>query len=483
MFPADQNNLVTQADINLANSALLGNHQPMTVQTVIQNYAAQNKGPSQTPAPIKPNYANRTFQLVEGIVDPEAGMPVKYTLDDEERRRHHSGNSQVGLNNKSKKEEVKSENSNLYNQNLILQADGSHILYQTDPVSGMPTPIHIPAGADLAAFGIPTPANTEGNPSSSNHSKKQVEDCYDRVFIWDLDETLILLHSLTNGTYANRFGQNQHIAFNLGSRVEEVVLQFAEMNLFWRDLDDCDQVHIDDIQAEENSQLGLNPDGTPKINPNIDNEADGNVIVDNAGNNNTDLQNQIAASLAMAENSGQNEENLAAAALQAQQVALSAAMAAATPISTAATNQNASIAAALNQANAVAGLPNINTNTLNNGINALLPANLNPGQAAANEWMRKMSFRYNRIKEVYDCYKEDPHSLLLPQVRETLDKNHSDINILTENWMNVAYSCLEMISKRPKNKNVIVSSSQLIHTLSKLLVHKISKFFDIGVGF
>ena len=45
--------------------------------------------------------------------------------------------------------------------------------------------------------------------------------------------------------------------------------------------------------------------------------------------------------------------------------------------------------------------------------------------------------------------------------------------------MQVAYNCLLMISKRPKNKNIIVSSSQLIHTLAKLLVHRLSRFFDI----
>lgn len=50
--------------------------------------------------------------------------------------------------------------------------------------------------------------------TSRGRVKKQLspdpETTYDRIFIWDLDETLIILNSLLNGTYAN---DNQKVGF------------------------------------------------------------------------------------------------------------------------------------------------------------------------------------------------------------------------------------------------------------------------------
>ena len=519
MFPTDTNPLDPNPDLStLCNTALLPQHQPMTVQNVIQNYAAQNKNANANQNnnnPPKQNYSNRTFQLLENVIDPEEHMPVKHCLDDEiDKKRQqglmrspHSSKSQKGdsHNQGDQNRNGNSQNAN-FNQNLIPQGDGSHILYQTDPVTGIPHPIHIPAGHPIPGMENNNPVqngpeesgkngsdsdtqNSNNNNTNTSKQPYQEEEHYDRVFIWDLDETLILLHSLTNGTYANRFGQNANIAFNLGSRVEQVVSEFAELNLFWRELDDCDQVHIDDIQAEENNQLNQNAQmnaeavaaQSANVNPNESGAAGQNpqTTTGVADPNNAQTPNATEvpnpqmsqdlaaaaaymgnfnhlASLAMANQMGapgtvgdEKAQQQAAAALQAQQVAIhAAAMAAATPI----------------------------VNVENRAGNLAVQ---NPGQAAANDWMRKMSFRYNRIREVYDGYKDNPHSLLNPQIKEALDKAHSDINIITENWMTVAYNCLTMISKRPKNKNIIVSSSQLIHTLSKLLVHKISKFFDI----
>uniref|UniRef100_A0A452VMD2 Eyes absent homolog n=1 Tax=Ursus maritimus TaxID=29073 RepID=A0A452VMD2_URSMA len=46
----------------------------------------------------------------------------------------------------------------------------------------------------------------------------------ERVFVWDLDETIIIFHSLLTGTFASRYGK------------------------------DCDQIHVDDVSSDDNGQ-------------------------------------------------------------------------------------------------------------------------------------------------------------------------------------------------------------------------------------
>lgn len=37
---------------------------------------------------------------------------------------------------------------------------------------------------------------------------------FQRVFIWDLDETIIIFHSLLTGSYANRYGRVSDLKMN-----------------------------------------------------------------------------------------------------------------------------------------------------------------------------------------------------------------------------------------------------------------------------
>lgn len=41
---------------------------------------------------------------------------------------------------------------------------------------------------------------------------------------------------------------------NLGLRMEETVFNLADSHLFFNDLEECDQVHIDDISSDDNGQ-------------------------------------------------------------------------------------------------------------------------------------------------------------------------------------------------------------------------------------
>jgi hypothetical protein len=41
---------------------------------------------------------------------------------------------------------------------------------------------------------------------------------------------------------------------NLGLRMEQMIYDLADANLFFNDLEECDQVHIDDISSDDNGQ-------------------------------------------------------------------------------------------------------------------------------------------------------------------------------------------------------------------------------------
>ena len=189
-----------------------------------------------TPIPTAPmSYPNMTYKLQEPISDPNMDLPIKYSLDDDDKRNK--------IRVKSEPNQDNSQETLNYDYN-----SSPRVVYEPDPVTGIPRPMQYPQTSPT--HNQPT-LNAEGYPIAHQPQIATEEEDYEKVFIWDLDETLIILHSLTNGTYAQRFAQNPSIAVQLGLRMEEIVLQVAEMNLFWRELDDCDQVHVDDIQADE----------------------------------------------------------------------------------------------------------------------------------------------------------------------------------------------------------------------------------------
>ena len=64
----------------------------------------------------------------------------------------------------------------------------------------------------------------------------------DRVFIWDLDETLILFHTLLTGSYANRFQKDVRTLQNLATEMERMIFDVADSTFFFNDLEECDQV-------------------------------------------------------------------------------------------------------------------------------------------------------------------------------------------------------------------------------------------------
>ncbi|KAH0622314.1 hypothetical protein JD844_024505 [Phrynosoma platyrhinos] len=96
-------------------------------------------------------------------------------------------------------------------------------------------------------------SKSRGRGRKNNPSPPPDSDL-ERVFVWDLDETIIVFHSLLTGSYAQKYGKDPPVAVTLGLRMEEMIFNLADTHLFFNDLEECDQVHIDDVSSDDNGQ-------------------------------------------------------------------------------------------------------------------------------------------------------------------------------------------------------------------------------------
>ena len=204
------------------------------------------------------------------------------------------------------------------------------------------------------------------------------ESDLERVFVWDLDETIIIFHSLLTGVYAQRYGKDPQQTVQLGLRMEEMIFNLADTHLFFNDLEECDQVHIDDVSSDDNGQ---------------------------------DL-------------SGYNF--------------------------------------AVDGFHAAATNPNVLA-----------------GMRGGVDWMRKLAFRYRRIKEIYNSYRNNVGGLIGPQKRDAWLQVRQDIETLTDNWLTLALKCLQIINSRSNCVNVLVTTTQLVPALAKVLLYGLGGVFNI----
>ncbi|XP_043933029.1 eyes absent homolog 4 [Protopterus annectens] len=202
----------------------------------------------------------------------------------------------------------------------------------------------------------------------------------ERVFVWDLDETIIIFHSLLTGSYAQKYGKDPPMAVTLGLRMEEMIFNLADTHLFFNDLEECDQVHIDDVSSDDNGQ---------------------------------DLSTYSFAT-----------DGFHAAATSA---------------------------------------------------NLCLPTGVRGGV----DWMRKLAFRYRRVKELYNTYKNNVGGLLGPAKRDTWLQLRAEIEALTDSWLTNALKSLSIISSRSNCVNVLVTTTQLIPALAKVLLYSLGSAFPI----
>ncbi|XP_014483814.1 PREDICTED: eyes absent homolog 4 isoform X3 [Dinoponera quadriceps] len=202
----------------------------------------------------------------------------------------------------------------------------------------------------------------------------------DRIFIWDLDETIVIFHSLLTGHFATKHRKDPTPLAQVAYRMEEMIFNLADTHFFFSDIEDCDQVHIDDVASDDNGQ---------------------------------DLSSY----------------NFATDGFQCA--------------------------------------------STNNGIC------LTSGVRGGVDWMRKLAFRYRKIKEIYCNYRNNVGGLLGTAKREQWLQLRSEIEVLTDNWLTSAIKCLSLINKRSHCINILVTTSQLVPTLSKVLLFGIGGIFPI----
>ncbi|KAL7835587.1 hypothetical protein SRHO_G00279340 [Serrasalmus rhombeus] len=221
---------------------------------------------------------------------------------------------------------------------------------------------------------------SRGRGRRNNNPSPPPDSDLERVFIWDLDETIIVFHSLLTGSYANRYGRDPPTSVSLGLRMEEMIFNLADTHLFFNDLEECDQVHIDDVSSDDNGQ---------------------------------DLSTY----------------NFSTDGFHA-----------------AATSANLCLAT---------------------------------GVRGGVDWMRKLAFRYRRVKEIYTTYKNNVGGLLGPAKREAWLQLRAEIEALTDSWLTLALKALTLIHSRSNCVNILVTTTQLIPALAKVLLYGLGVVFPI----
>ncbi|XP_075192082.1 protein phosphatase EYA3 isoform X4 [Anomaloglossus baeobatrachus] len=101
------------------------------------------------------------------------------------------------------------------------------------------------------------------------------------------------------------------------------------------------------------------------------------------------------------------------------------------------------------------------------------------GVQGGMDWMRKLAFRYRKVIEVYEKYKNNVSALLSPQRRDSLQRLRADIETLTDGWLGTALKCLLLIQSRKNCVNVLITTTQLVPALAKVLLYGLGEIFPI----
>ncbi|XP_040193974.1 LOW QUALITY PROTEIN: eyes absent homolog 3 [Rana temporaria] len=265
------------------------------------------------------------------------------------------------------------------------KTDTTSPLQMQTPISGDPT-----AGQPMRAMSSKeteeqskrnTPVKNRGKGKKADSLSPQHGDL-ERVFLWDLDETIIIFHTSTahSVSYALKYGKDPTLVVGSGLAMEEMIFEVADTHLFFNDLEECDQVHVEDVSSDDNGQ---------------------------------DLSNYNFTTDGF---------------------------------------------------NGTAGNRNVNSNS---------------GVQGGMDWMRKLAFRYRRVNEVYEKYKSNVGGLLSPQRRDSLQRLRDDIETLTDGWLSTAVKCLQLIQARKNCVNVLITTTQLVPALAKVLLYGLGEVFPI----
>ncbi|KAM6903231.1 protein phosphatase EYA3 isoform 1-T3 [Lycodopsis pacificus] len=247
--------------------------------------------------------------------------------------------------------------------------------------AALPTSVGVPAGArDQDEVGRRNSVGKAKGKGKRSDSSPPADSDLERIFLWDLDETIIIFHSLLTGSYAQKFGKDPATVLNLGLQMEELIFELADTHLFFNDLEECDQVHVEDVASDDNGQ-------------------------------DLSTYNFLADGF--------------------------------------------------------------------NGSSGGGASGTTTGVQGGVEWMRKLAFRYRRLKEIYSNFKGNVGGLLSPMKRELLLRLQSEIENVTDAWLCTALKSLLLIQSRGKCMNVLVTTTQLVPALAKVLLYGLGDVFPI----
>lgn len=82
------------------------------------------------------------------------------------------------------------------------------------------------------------------------------------------------------------------------------------------------------------------------------------------------------------------------------------------------------------------------------------------GMRGGVDWMRKLAFRFRKIKETYNTYRNNVGGLLGGTKRDDWMTLRGDIESQTDGWLALANKCLQLIEARSDCVNVIVTQTQ-----------------------
>ncbi|XP_006294519.2 eyes absent homolog 4 [Capsella rubella] len=76
------------------------------------------------------------------------------------------------------------------------------------------------------------------------------------VYIWDMDETLILLRSLLNGTYAESFNGSKDVkrGLEIGKKWEDHILQICDDFFFYEQVEECNEPFLDSLRQYDDGK-------------------------------------------------------------------------------------------------------------------------------------------------------------------------------------------------------------------------------------
>ncbi|XP_007491526.1 eyes absent homolog 3 isoform X4 [Monodelphis domestica] len=223
-----------------------------------------------------------------------------------------------------------------------------------------------------------TPAKNRGKRRADAAPAQDSE--LERVFLWDLDETIIIFHSLLTGSYAQKYGKDPTVVIGSGLTMEEMIFEVADTHLFFNDLEECDQVHVEDVASDDNGQ---------------------------------DLSNYSFSTDGFSGSGG--------------------------------------------------GAGHGSSVGVQGGV----------------DWMRKLAFRYRKVREIYDKHKSNVGGLLSPQRKEALQRLRAEIEVLTDSWLGTALKSLLLIQSRKNCVNVLITTTQLVPALAKVLLYGLGEVFPI----